>query len=81
MAGVVEPGGGSHLELRLAVDAAAVRLMLRMERWEEAAEAAGALFNVCLKSGYQVRAFERQPCARHLGSDVELHSRPESNTL
>ena len=37
MAGLVEPSGGSHLELRLAVDAAALRLTLRMERWEEAA--------------------------------------------
>ena len=55
MAGLVEPSGGSHLELRLAVDAAALRLTLRMERWEEAAEAAAALFNVCLKAGYQAR--------------------------
>ena len=53
MAGLVEPSGGRHLELRLAADAAAVRQMLRLERWEQAAEAAAALFNVALKAGYQ----------------------------
>ena len=56
MAGLEDPSGGSHLELRLAAETAAVRLMLRMECWEEAAQAAAALFNVCLKAGFQVSA-------------------------
>ena len=54
MAGLEDASGGSHLELRLAAETAAIRLMLRMERWEEAARAAAALFNVCLKAGFQV---------------------------
>lgn len=54
MAGLEDPSGGGHLELRLAAETAAIRLMLRMERWEEAAQAAAALFNVCLKAGFQV---------------------------
>ena len=54
MAGLADAAGGGHLELRLPAVAGRVRLLLALQRWEEAAEAAAAHFNTCMKAGYQV---------------------------
>ncbi len=54
MASLAPPSGGAGLELRVAADAAAVRLLLAQARHEEAAESAAALFTVCIRAGYQV---------------------------
>ena len=53
MASQAAPSGGNGLELRVAADAAAVRLLLAQARHEEAAETAAALFTVCIRAGYQ----------------------------
>ena len=61
MASLAAPSGGTGLELRVAADGAAVRLLLAKERHEEAADAASALFTVCIRACFQaspaVRSF------------------------
>ena len=66
MASLALPSGGAGLELRIAADAAAVRLLLAQARHEEAAETAAALFTVCIRAGYQV-GLRRMPRATPLG--------------
>ncbi len=53
MASLAPPSGGAGLELRVAADADAVRLLLALDRHEEAADTAAALFTVCVRAGYQ----------------------------